>query len=278
MVELYASVITGFEGVSSEEIAATWGTNASRGRGYVRFELEPSRIVEALRLHSVDNLYAVLYDYEVLGLTSDAREEALRKIKGEISRINWKTAIECWEVVNGKHVPGGIETVKEQMREFVKNGTTGLTPQSSFTFRVTCNRAGEKSRHNFSSMDAARELGAQINNIFGWRPDMKNFDMEVVLNLKNETMLVMVALNRDSLFKRNICAFGPTTMRSTMCYCMTALARPVYGDVIVDPMCGGGSIPLEGALAFPGCLFIGADIHPKALERCIENMGSFDFC
>ncbi|ETN69218.1 hypothetical protein NECAME_05323 [Necator americanus] len=86
-------------------------------------------------------------------------------------------------------------------------------------------------------MDAARELGAQINNIFGWRPDMKNFDMEVVLNLKNETK------------------FG------------------VAGDVIVDPMCGGGSIPLEGALAFPGCLFIGADIHPKALERCIENMG-----
>ncbi|KAK6020887.1 hypothetical protein OSTOST_13451, partial [Ostertagia ostertagi] len=36
---------------------------------------------------------------------------------------------------------------------------------------VTCNRAGEKSRHNFSSMDAARALGGIINRVFGWRPD-----------------------------------------------------------------------------------------------------------
>ncbi|KIH47402.1 THUMP domain protein, partial [Ancylostoma duodenale] len=160
----------------------------------------------------------------------------------------------------------------EQMREFIRNGVTGLNPQNSFTFRVTCNRAGEKSRHSFSSMDAAKALGAQINNIFGWRPDMKNFDMEVVLNIRNDSMSVMVALNKESLFKRNVCAFGPTTMRSTMCYCMTALARPSSGDVIIDPMCGGGSIPLEAALAFPGCLFVGTDLHPKALERVLQSM------
>ncbi|KHJ84199.1 hypothetical protein OESDEN_16090 [Oesophagostomum dentatum] len=87
-------------------------------------------------------------------------------------------------------------------------------------------------------------------------------------------MLVMVALNKDSLFKRNVCAFGPTTMRSTICYCMLALAELDGGDVILDPMCGGGSIPLEGALSFPGCLFIGADLHPKAMERCSENVAS----
>ncbi|PIO73722.1 hypothetical protein TELCIR_04296 [Teladorsagia circumcincta] len=46
----------------------------------------------------------------------------------------------------------------------------------------------------------------------------------------------------------------------------------IIGDVVLDPMCGGGSIPLEAALAFPGCLFIGADIHPKALERCLQNV------
>ncbi|KHJ77544.1 THUMP domain protein, partial [Oesophagostomum dentatum] len=101
------------------------------------------------------------------------------------------------------------------MREYVNDENTGITPQDTFTFRVTCNRAGEKSRHSFTSMDAARALGAQINNIFGWRPDMKSFDVEVVLNIRNDTMLVMVALNKDSLFKRNVCAFGPTTMRST---------------------------------------------------------------
>ncbi|VDM63031.1 unnamed protein product [Angiostrongylus costaricensis] len=147
-----------------------------------------------------------------------------------------------------------------------------LRSQSEYRLRVTCNRAGEKSQHNFSSMDAARALGGQINNVFGWRADMKNFDMEVLLNIRNDCVLVMVALNKESLFKRNICAFGPTTMRPTMCYCMAALAQPKRGDIILDPMCGGGSIPLEGALAYDGCLFIGADIHPKAMQRCSENM------
>ncbi|KAJ1350880.1 hypothetical protein KIN20_006791 [Parelaphostrongylus tenuis] len=101
---------------------------------------------------------------------------------------------------------------------------------------------------------------------------MKNFDLEVLLNIQNDSMMVMVSLNRESLFKRNICAFGPTTMRPTMAYCMAALAEPNRGDIILDPMCGGGSIPLEAALSFDGCLFIGADFHPKALERCSENM------
>ncbi|VDL68901.1 unnamed protein product [Nippostrongylus brasiliensis] len=104
-------------------------------------------------------------------------------------------------------------------------------------------------------------------------------------------MLVMVALNRESLFNRNVCAFGPTTMRSTMCYCMAALCKPCFGknpmlsvfiyayylvtgDIILDPMCGGGSIPLETAMAFSGCIAVGADVNTKALERCVVNLVS----
>lgn len=44
---------------------------------------------------------------------------------------------------------------------------------------------------------------------------------------------------------RNIVNFGPTTLRSTICYNLLKLANPKVGDIIVDPMCGGGSIPIE---------------------------------
>ncbi|VDO28782.1 unnamed protein product [Haemonchus placei] len=106
----------------------------------------------------------------------------------EISRINWKVAVECWEIAHGKCIPGGVDAVKARMRDFVKNGAVESLAEDSFSFRVTCTRAGEKSRHNFSSMDAARALGGIINRIFGWRPDMENFDMEVLLRLKDETV------------------------------------------------------------------------------------------
>ena len=46
----------------------------------------------------------------------------------------------------------------------------------------------------------------------------------------------------------------------------------LLGDNILDPMCGGGSIPIEGALAFPGTNFFGGDVHPLALERCQQNV------
>ncbi|KJH45619.1 THUMP domain protein [Dictyocaulus viviparus] len=249
MVVLYGSVITGFEKVSGDEVTSTLRTDSlTVGRGFIKFELDPRRIPK----------------------------DALNRIRNEISRINWKTAVECWEIAHNKQVPGGVDEVKEQMEEYVKTGVSGFNPRSLFTFRVTCHRAGDKKCHSFSSMEAASALGAEINKVFGWRPDMKNFDMEVLLNVRNNSILVMVALNRESLFKRNICAFGPTTMRPTMCYCMTALAQPSQGDIILDPMCGGGSIPLEAALSFDGCLFIGADVHPKAMKRCNENMKSCD--
>ena len=55
-----------------------------------------------------------------------------------------------------------------------------------------------------------------------------------------------ITLTKDSLFKRNICHFGPTTLRATICSALLTMADVKPGDVVVDPMCGGGSIPIEG--------------------------------
>jgi 23S rRNA G2445 N2-methylase RlmL len=54
-----------------------------------------------------------------------------------------------------------------------------------------------------------------------------------------------IALTKESKHHRNINFFGPTTLRATICYNMLRLAQPKAGDVIIDPMCGGGSIPIE---------------------------------
>ena len=41
-------------------------------------------------------------------------------------------------------------------------------------------------------------------------------------------------------------------------------------------MCGGGSIPIEGALAFQNGFFIGGDNHNLAAERTANNLKVFD--
>ena len=84
------------------------------------------------------------------------------------------------------------------------------------TFRVTCTRGGRK--HCFTSMDAARSLGAGLARRFGWTVQLKKPSLEVLLTIVGDDVTVAVALNQESKYKRNITHFGPTTLRSTIAY------------------------------------------------------------
>ena len=72
---------------------------------------------------------------------------------------------------------------------------------------------------------------------------MKHFEEIGVIFIPTQ---VYFSLTKDSLFKRNISHFGPTTLRATICSVLLTMADVKPGDVVVDPMCGGGSIPIEG--------------------------------
>ncbi|XP_067010188.2 tRNA (guanine(6)-N2)-methyltransferase THUMP3 [Anabrus simplex] len=136
-------------------------------------------------------------------------------------------------------------------------------------YRVTCYRVGD---HTFGSQDAAYHFGGQLQDMFSWIVDLVHFDLEIVLNIKGEEAYVGIALTKESMHRRNIKQFGPTTLRATVCYGLLHLGEPKVGDIVIDPMCGGGSIPIEGALTFPGSFYIGGDFHPKAVSRSSVNV------
>ena len=85
-------------------------------------------------------------------------------------------------------------------------------------FRVTCNRNGDN--HNFDSMTAAANFGGAVYRYFGWNVEMTKFNIEVTLNIEDEEVTVGIGLTRESLHRRNIDHFGPTTLRPTICYNM----------------------------------------------------------
>jgi len=97
-------------------------------------------------------------------------------------------------------------------------GASESKPDKPISFRVTCTRTGRK--HVFSSNDAAGALGAGLNEKFGWKVQMKDFDLEVLLRIHGDSTEVGVALNRESKFKRNITHFGPTSLRPTIAYAL----------------------------------------------------------
>ncbi|XP_076972790.1 LOW QUALITY PROTEIN: tRNA (guanine(6)-N(2))-methyltransferase THUMP3 [Tamandua tetradactyla] len=139
-------------------------------------------------------------------------------------------------------------------------------------FRVTCNRAGEK--HCFTSNEAARDFGGAVQDYFKWKADMTNFDVEVLLNIHDNEIVVGIALTEESLHRRNITHFGPTTLRSTLAHGMLRLCAPQPTDIIVDPMCGTGAIPIEGATEWSNCYHIAGDNNPLAVNRAANNISS----
>lgn len=144
-------------------------------------------------------------------------------------------------------------------------------PEAKVTkFRVTCSRAGDK--HSFSSNEAARDFGGAVQEFFEWKADMTKFDIEVLLNIHNEEVVVGIALTEESLHRRNISHFGPTTLRSTLCYGMLRLCKPQPSDIILDPMCGTGAIPLEGAIEFSNAFYIAGDNNDMAVNRSLNNI------
>ncbi|XP_069499568.1 tRNA (guanine(6)-N2)-methyltransferase THUMP3 [Ambystoma mexicanum] len=139
-------------------------------------------------------------------------------------------------------------------------------------FRVTCNRAGEN--HSFSSNEAARDFGGAVQEHFQWKADMTKFDVEVLLNISNNEVVVGIALTEESLHRRNITHFGPTTLRSTLAYGMLRLCEPKPADIIIDPMCGTGAIPIEGVSEWSRCFYMAADNSPSAVNRAAHNIES----
>ncbi|NXA41930.1 THUM3 protein, partial [Eudromia elegans] len=153
-----------------------------------------------------------------------------------------------------------------------EDGKKGEGDASVLKFRVTCNRAGDK--HSFTSNDAARDFGGAVQEHFQWKADMTNFDVEVLLNIHNNEVVVGIALTEESLHRRNITHFGPTTLRSTLAYGMLRLCDPQPTDIIIDPMCGTGAIPIEGATEWPSCYHIAGDNNPQAVKRAANNISS----
>lgn len=106
---------------------------------------------------------------------------------------------------------------KEQAPAPKKPKTTDQDPTKP-AFRVTCNRNGQG--HPFDSMGAASNFGGAVYNYFHWNVSMKQFDIEVILNIEGNEVSVCLALTRESLHRRYITAFGPTALRATHAYNM----------------------------------------------------------
>ncbi|XP_056607430.1 THUMP domain-containing protein 3 [Triplophysa dalaica] len=293
-----------------EKLEATARINKDRGKIY--FDITSDKLSKLHNLRSVDHLFVVVKKYDNYQFKGTKEEEqvdlqelaaklswtsalevwkmnnSLKKKKGRRKGTYSKKSDHSGNVstkCTTETVPSDPTSLSEDLEALqVPNQTDVSHPESGpqteklsgdqealpLKFRVTCNRAGDN--HCFSSNDAARDFGGAVQDLFLWKPDMTKFDIEVLLNIHNVEVVIGIALTEVSLHRRNITHFGPTTLRPTLAYGMLRLCKPQPSDVILDPMCGSGVIPLEGAIEWQNSFFLAGDNNGIAINRTVNNV------
>lgn len=98
-------------------------------------------------------------------------EEKRREAKSKLASSN-----------ETKNESGNLQVINEQNKK--EQGSTKDNAIENgpgiLKFRATCNRVG---KHEFTSMDAARDFGGQLQDSYHWLVDLTCFDLEVLLNI-----------------------------------------------------------------------------------------------
>uniref|UniRef100_M4BFC7 THUMP domain-containing protein n=1 Tax=Hyaloperonospora arabidopsidis (strain Emoy2) TaxID=559515 RepID=M4BFC7_HYAAE len=188
-----------------------------------------STAAEVQKLQSVQATLALLTKSDDIDTESEAGVEQIGHL---VMKSDWDAAIKLWKA----HV-----------------GHSGA--DSTITFRGSCVRDG---KHAYNSQTVAGEVGALVMEKFGWGVDLTAFDLEVVVVLFHKFMVAGLVLAdprkvqfRNRLANETRSALADSncvsTLRPSTAYLMLQLAEHKYGDVVLDSMCGVGTLPICAA-------------------------------
>jgi tRNA (guanine6-N2)-methyltransferase len=87
-------------------------------------------------------------------------------------------------------------------------------------------------------------------------------------------LFLAIRLGDDRMRQRDYkVAHFPGSLRPSVAAAMAMLSRPADDDVVLDPLCGAGTILIERAHLGRYKMLLGGDSDPTALEAARENVG-----
>eukprot|EP00252_Welwitschia_mirabilis_P004010 TRINITY_DN14151_c0_g1_i2.p1 TRINITY_DN14151_c0_g1~~TRINITY_DN14151_c0_g1_i2.p1 ORF type:complete len:439 (+),score=63.76 TRINITY_DN14151_c0_g1_i2:87-1403(+) len=251
-----------------------------------------------MALRSADSIYAFVA--HIQGLPT-GKESAIDFLKVLATKIEWNHSLNTLKLWN-----------KFQDNDFEKG--TSFSGVPSVSFRVSCDRkCTTMIKHEFTSVDAEG-----IHCLFGWPGNMRSYDLEVMTWIRDADILLTFALlncqncrlgisdalvapvenssasqaesqirQRPKRLESQLYAkrsyrklLVETSLKPSTAFSLLQLADIKPGHLVVDPMCGCGTIPLEAAQFYGSqvtCL--AGDIGQKAISAAEKNSeGLNEFC
>eukprot|EP00054_Salpingoeca_dolichothecata_P014693 m.83384 g.83384 ORF g.83384 m.83384 type:complete len:386 (+) comp21118_c1_seq2:65-1222(+) len=146
--------------------------------------------------------------------------------------------------------------------------------ETSCKFRVTAEKR-QKKAYDFARTDLAGSLGAGVELKFPhWKVNLKQYDINVFghfcQNHDRDLFLGIELLAHDP--ERNRVVHGTTSMKPHIAYLLSRVCPVQPGMVVLDSMCGVGTIPFELAINNPHVFVLAGDFSEIACEKARKNL------
>jgi tRNA (guanine6-N2)-methyltransferase len=246
---LYAMVLPGLEPVASDEITRDLGGDVRKtAHGLVVFRVsEVSR--DVLRLLTTEDVFLLAWGTDQLTY----RAEDLDKIRRWTSReSDWTRLLKIHHTVRPK-------------------------PKGRPTYRLVVQMTGE---HGYRRVDARKALAEGLAGKLpaSWRHAEEDAAVEIWLTIRGATAVCGLRLSDRTMRHRTYKVEHLTaSLRPTLAAAMVRLAGAGPDEVVLDPMCGAGTILAEQIeLARRRQLRTvrvwGGDIDPAAMRATAANL------
>ena len=183
----------------------------------------------------------------------------------------WDAAVQTWQFAQAASVTAAAVSP-----------TNASTPADAVsaalrpTFCVRACRRNTRHKHEYTRVDVERTVGAAIHERFGWPVSLKEPELNVYVEVADDTAVIAIGLRPEASFKarRRVeteAGVGATPLRRSTCYAMIHLCALEPGAVCVDAMCGTGSLPIEGAINFSRAVHMGGDIAAEDIKKARQS-------
>eukprot|EP00118_Oscarella_pearsei_P013321 m.105602 g.105602 ORF g.105602 m.105602 type:complete len:380 (+) comp37230_c0_seq20:111-1250(+) len=244
------------------------GSDVEMVQGKVYFSTASSR-ERLLNIKAAERLFAFVLKDKYEGSFEDLIDACF------LSNEVWMEAFHTWKSMqmnaDGQKESGCVSASKR-----TKTGS-GMEEGSSeasqcFSFRVSCKCAGRRGRKISPQVFGSR-LGVAMTKKFGWKSDLRNPSFEVSVHLNDDGLVIGIPVTKIPLSNRSYLKTA-SGLRSTTAWALAKLADIEAGQVVLDPMCGAGTILIEAAVEWKDVRYIGCDFSQCQLDIAASNAKS----
>ena len=245
----YAIVQPGLEPVAADEIAHDLGGTVKKtARGLVVFRV-PEITPDLLKLRTTEDVFLLAWGTDSLTYRA-----------ADVKQIQHWTAHDAdWEQLLRLH------------------HAVHPRPKGKPSYRLVTQMTG---KHVYRRADAGKALARGLAGKFpaSWRPAEENASVEVWLTIRGPLAVCGLRLSDRTMRHRTYkTEHLPASLRPTVAAAMVRLGGAAPGQVVLDPMCGAGTILAEqielSKLRKAGRVETwGGDLEMKALSAAATNL------